>query len=364
MFVKKQVILKMVYSLEERKELLEIYIQCNKNKSLARREYVRLFRERLPPSKNSFKNIYAKFRNTESLRDKKRERRRTKTGEDTELNALLYFAENPSKSSYAAAIELDISQRSVIKILHRHNFKPYSILPVQYLDDNNLQDRLTFCRDILDRIEEDDEFLSHVFWTDESSFSTAGIFNRKNAHYWAAENPHIVKKIKKQGYQTVNVWCGIHKDAIVGPVFINGPLNAQRYVDILQHPVENYLDNINLVDNRSVIWQQDGAPPHSARNVTEYLNRKYPIWIGRHGVIHWPAKSPDLTPMDFFLWGTIKQDIYETGVFNNMNELKECIRVKIEELNQNGDIFQRVRSNFIKRCQMCIQNGGGYVENI
>lgn len=29
-------------------------------------------------------------------------------------------------------------------------------------------------------------------------------------------------------------------------------------------------------------------------------------WIRHHGPVRWPAWSPDLTPLDFFLWGSIK----------------------------------------------------------
>lgn len=61
-----------------------------------------------------------------------------KKAEDTELNTLLFFIENPSEASCAAAMELNICERSVMRILQRHNFKPYIVL---HLEDNNLQDR-------------------------------------------------------------------------------------------------------------------------------------------------------------------------------------------------------------------------------
>lgn len=57
------------------------------------------------------------------------------------------------------------------------------------------------------------------------------------------------------------MWCGIHKNAVVGHIFINRPLNLQRYMDLLQQ-VDEYLDYIPLVDHMSVIWQQYGSPPH------------------------------------------------------------------------------------------------------
>ncbi|EZA53536.1 hypothetical protein X777_07004, partial [Ooceraea biroi] len=45
-----------------------------------------------------------------------------------------------------------------------------------------------------------------------------------------------------------------------------------------------------------------------ARNI---LNEPFPDrWIGRGGRISWPARSPDLTPLDFFLWGHLKNEVY------------------------------------------------------
>jgi hypothetical protein len=56
----------------------------------------------------------------------------------------------------------------------------------------------------------------------------------------------------------------------------------------------------DLPDER--IWyQQDGAPPHYAVIVRRYLEEVFPNWwIRRRDQIEWPARSPDLTPLDFF----------------------------------------------------------------
>lgn len=40
----------------------------------------------------------------------------------------------------------------------------------------------------------------------------------------------------------------------------------------------------------------------------QYLER----WIDRRGFIEWPAKTPDLPPMDFFRLIYIKQNVYAT----------------------------------------------------
>ena len=37
-------------------------------------------------------------------------------------------------------------------------------------------------------------------------------------------------------------------------------------------------------------------------------------WIGRNGPTPWPPRSPDITPLDFFLWGYVKDKVFSTPV--------------------------------------------------
>ncbi|GBM25456.1 hypothetical protein AVEN_261573-1 [Araneus ventricosus] len=56
-----------------------------------------------------------------------------------------------------------------------------------------------------------------------------------------------------------------------------------------------------------VILQQDGAPPNYGNIVREFLDTTFPQWwIGRGAVMAWPPRSPDITPLDFYLWGYVK----------------------------------------------------------
>lgn len=45
----------------------------------------------------------------------------------------------------------------------------------------------------------------------------------------------------------------------------------------------------------------------------QILNKKYTNrWIGRNGpIIVGPAGSPDLTSLDIFLWGKLKEEVYQ-----------------------------------------------------
>ena len=79
-----------------------------------------------------------------------------------------------------------------------------------------------------------------------------------------------------------------------------------------------------------VIFIQDGAPPHFSCFGTDVLNERFPdAWIGRGGPIPWPPRSPDLSPLDFFLWGYIKNIVYAEKI-RNIQQLQERITSAIE----------------------------------
>ena len=75
----------------------------------------------------------------------------------------------------------------------------------------------------------------------------------------------------------------------------------------------------------TIIFQQDGAPPYWGLLVRGFLNETFPDrWIGRDGPIPWPPCSPDITPLDFFLWGYVKDIVYRTQI-RDITDLKQRI---------------------------------------
>ena len=72
--------------------------------------------------------------------------------------------------------------------------------------------------------------------------------------------------------------------------------------------MEDFFPTFCSIPNSSnLLFQQDGAPPHWALHVRDWLNNNLADrWIGRGGPndrnITWPPRSPDLTPLDFYLW--------------------------------------------------------------
>jgi hypothetical protein len=73
------------------------------------------------------------------------------------------------------------------------------------------------------------------------------------------------------------------------------------------------MENVPLAMHRDMWVQHDGALPHFSLIVQAHLNNIYrEQWIGRAGPVAWPALSPDLTSLDFFLLGHVKSVMYTT----------------------------------------------------
>jgi hypothetical protein len=63
--------------------------------------------------------------------------------------------------------------------------------------------------------------------------------------------------------------------------------------------------------NDNTQFQQDGATSHTARNSINAINQLFPNYIiSRNGEISWPARLPDLSACDCFLWGYLKSKVY------------------------------------------------------
>jgi hypothetical protein len=91
---------------------------------------------------------------------------------------------------------------------------------------------------------------------------------------------------------------------IIGPFLSDqNSVTANVYLELLTEYVAPEPHDLQP----TFIFQQDGAPAHWGLHVRRSLNETFPDqWIGRSGPIPWPPHSPDITPLDFFLWGHVK----------------------------------------------------------
>lgn len=64
---------------------------------------------------------------------------------------------------------------------------------------------------------------------------------------WAVENLHWLRQVEHQKKLSVNVWCGIISDKIIGPYFINGNLNGNIYANFIKCTLGLLLEELPLL---------------------------------------------------------------------------------------------------------------------
>ena len=60
------------------------------------------------------------------------------------------------------------------------------------------------------------------------------------------------------------------------------------------------VDDCTLLLLSGYIFQQDGAPTHTARATQNWRQTNCPDFIAKD---QWPPNSPDLNPLDYCVWG-------------------------------------------------------------
>ena len=351
------------YTVREYLDMVLIYGECGQRARAA----ARVFHQRFPhrrPTHNVILDTVRRIELTGRVQPTPPVGRpRIATHEATSAAVLAFVGLHPHSSTRNVALHAAISQPSVVRILKRYHYHAYHVHLHQGLLQQDYARRMDFCNWMLPQLVANQDFLQSVLFTDEANFSRDGVVNIHNAHYWSPVNPHWLREARHQERWSVNVWCGVYNDTVVGPIFYDGALTARRYLElILQQVVTQFTEDLPLVQLAALWMQQDGAPPHFGRIVREWLDANFPErWIGRAGPVAWPPRSPDLTPLDFFVWGYVKTLVYETAP-QNINDLQE--RICNACATVTPAMLRSVRTELHRRLQLCIDVGGGHIEHL
>jgi len=158
----------------------------------------------------------------------------------------------------------------------------------------------------------------------------------------------------------VNVWCGMSARGLIGPFFFDVTVTGEAYLEMLHSSI--LLAIRALYGNSDVFYQQDGATPHYHRDVRAFLDENLQgYWIGRRGTFESLPRSPDLTTLDFYFWGTLK-DVVCRRKPATLGDLRAEIRTACAAIPINT--LTEVAQSTARRCNRCLAANGNHFEHL
>lgn len=357
------------FNLQDRIFCVEAYLEFGRSVTRARRAFqksVKSRRNQKVPSETAIKRWVQSFRTTGAIdqRTKQPGERRRRTPE-TIAEVSRIIEENPQQSIRRISSIVGASYWTTRTIMRKDlKLRPFKHQRVQQLKPGDPEKRLEFANQMLEQFPTFD----NILFSDEAHFYLHGFMNRQNNRTWAQTNPCVIVENPLHAAR-VTVWAGLASWGVVGPFYFEeegngGPVtvtvNSARYGAMLRG-----LDSVrgNFPDWNDRTWfQQDGAPPHRARVIMDYLKQTYPgRLISLGGNVLWPPRSPDLSPLDFYLWGYLKGKVYDNNP-TTLAQLKENIEREIAAIPLNT--LTNVMLNFRNRMIECQAQNGGHLPNV
>ncbi|XP_029675902.1 uncharacterized protein LOC115243229 [Formica exsecta] len=350
--------LAMSYSNMEAYDMLLILGECRDSFSAAEILWRQRYPDQTPHSRNVFSRLAKRIQNEGVIQPHHNKGRQIHHPiRDERAAEILESAElNPRDSLRRRERNSGVSRNSIWRGFRQNKFHPYRMSLYQALNNNDFHQRLAFCN----WIRQPPDFHHKILFSDECTFKSDGSVNTWNCRHWSLVNPHRLREIDHQHVWKINVWCGIIGNRIIGPIFFEENLNADRYSALIETDLPVLLETLPLRLRLDMWFQQNGCPSHTSRVARTILNTMFPNkWIGKYGPINYPPRSPDLTILDYFLWGRVKDMVYRerpTIKDNMIHRISEAI------LSLGDDEILRATNSFQNRIDACIAANGAHFE--
>ena len=284
-----------------------------------------------------------------------------------------------------------MASRATIRRILRWDlkWKPYRPRRVHRLVKGDDRQRYWSCHFFLEKMQADPTFVTNIIWSDECYMKLDGKIVSNNVVHWGPVNPHYTYQ-KSTNRTGVMVFAAISICGIVGIGFFDemkananrkkrNSVNKESYKEMLKEILlPGIAQTYPETEINSLFFMQDGAPSHC---VPAFLNLHFENrWIGNakhEAPIHWPSRSPDITPMgkftnkltsyyflpflDFSFWGLLRQKVYLRSP-TSISDLKQFIKEEADGLPDTY-FWKTCNSHVLKRWIECKKSSGRTIEN-
>ena len=188
-----------------------------------------------------------------------------------------------------------------------------------------------------------------IVFTDESKFNLDGPDGRIRVWRRRGErlDPANVMEFDRYGGGGVMIWGGISYAGKTDLITTHGNLNAVRYCNQIVVPgIVPYIQNGN-----ADVLQQDNARCHIARHTRNVL--------AAHNIntLDWPAKSPDLSPVEH-MWDYLGRKVNSRNDVNNVNDLERALHE--EWARAPLQFVRRLINSMRRRCLAVVHAQAGH----
>ncbi|KAJ8915873.1 hypothetical protein NQ315_015484 [Exocentrus adspersus] len=308
---------------------------------LAARIYAQKYPNRSHPDVRSLQNLKERFEQTGSVSYEKKSRTPTVLNEENQLAISLAVVENPQpfiNIVYRCSLRpVPLEQPPPVttnanvngEFINRGKFHPYHVQLHQELLENDFERRIHFCQWVHNVVAENEDFFKFVLFTDECMFHRNGFVNRHNFHYYDSQNPHIVQVNNHQHNWSINVCGGILHNYVIGPYIFQGSVTGEVFLNFLRNDFPRLIQHVpDFIKNRPTAW---------------------------------PPRSADLMPMDCFLWGVVKSDVYRVPA-TTREDMVEIIQQSFQRISPL--VLSNVRRSLRRRAELCLTENGHHFEQL
>ena len=271
---------------------------------------------------------------------------------------------SPKRSLRRRSQCLDLKKDTLHRILTDDlDLFPYRIQVMQELTKAQMKKRLEMAIWFAEKIEDVNDWIKRVWFSDEAHFLLSGHVNSKNAVYWGLSKPDEVLQ-KPLHSVKCTAWVAMSATGIIGPFWFQDDrgkaqtVTTVRYLEVL----EKFWADLPASGKRTAWFQQDGASCHCSKDSLEWLQERFNTrLISRRLDTFWSPHSPDLSPPDFFLWGYLKGKVYRNKP-RTIPQLQRAVEEEIRAIPTS--MCNDVISNFCKRISVCISRKGKHLEHV
>ena len=140
---------------------------------------------------------------------------------------------------------------------------------------------------------------------------------------------------------------------VMPPYFPEGlRVAANDYIKVLETRVKPWM--VGVASKKPYVLQQDSAPTHMAHMTWLYqqLPHHWPPDL-------WPPSSPDLNPLDYYVWGVLEKKVNYCP-YNTKQELKDAIMGAMDHMDRME--MKKACSTFHHRLEVVIEKKGSHIE--